>query len=208
MRNPPPQQEGCSAKGNSHLFHCAPDTVFFNLFLNLQLPDFCHKRHQVRECLGQREVSHHHRKSKLPGRSCWTLGGRGVFPGKPRSVAEDLPGPGLWPTSWSQMTEPLSLSSGDSLFWPHRDRTASEIWTLNLYMPPCGPFDGPLLFLCSNLQLTAVKVHGPFRDPRGPPAPRESGRAAEWSSEGRAQPARVGTCTGGSSVVERCGFFN
>lgn len=70
----------------------------------------------------------------------------------PHSSADPPPGPGaLWPTSQSPVTEPLTLISGDSLFWPHRERTQSENLILSLYMLLCDPFTGFFIFLCSTL---------------------------------------------------------
>lgn len=49
-----------------HIVHLTQ--IFFDLFLNLQLPDFGHRGDQGRECWGQREANHHSWKSKFTGR--------------------------------------------------------------------------------------------------------------------------------------------
>lgn len=69
------------------------------------------------------------------------------------SSAEDLlPASGAaWPTCQSQMTESLTVTLRRSLFRSHRDRTQSEILTLNLYMLPCDPFNRSFISLCSEL---------------------------------------------------------
>lgn len=82
------------------------------------------------------------------------------------SVLKHLPGSQVTEPSficWGSPTQGLGLSDGPksvwndrstlggSLFWPCRDRTQSEIWTLNLYILLCDPMQQVLIFFCSHL---------------------------------------------------------
>lgn len=137
-----------------HVVH--PTQIFFDLSLNLQLPDFGHKGDQVRKFWGQREANHHYWKSTFTGRFFWGAGPSCLPSSQEQRLppsAGPPPGPAaLWPTSQSPVTEPLTLISGDSLFWPHRERTQSESLTLNLFTCCCVTRSiGFFIFLCSTL---------------------------------------------------------